>query len=115
MKIGPVTKIAITKERDFPATFLDVMPVYGADAYGIHAYITLQHVGPGFSGSLSFRVHGEGLDQMLEVLQRIKDRRTVTENRVMMAEAPEAERNEGSDVDNWEAEQVFQDREGQDD
>lgn len=112
MKVGAVVKIAITKEQDFPATFLDVMPAYGADVYGIHAYITLQHVGPGFSGSLSFRLHGEGLDQMLQVLQEIKIKKTNTENNEVMAEAPEF--NEGSDVDNWETEQVFQDREGQD-
>lgn len=109
MKIGEATEIYITKENTYPSTWLEVVPSYGGSAHGIHAYFTLHHLGPGHTTMTSFRLHGEGLDQMLAVLQEVKDKRTAAENKAMMAE-----RNEGSDVDNWEAEQVFQDREGLD-
>ena len=110
MRIGKAIEINITKEHSYPCTYLEVVPTIGGNAHGVHARFTLHHIGPGFTTMTNFRVHGEGLDQMLEALQEVKDKKTASENQVMMEEAPEF--NEGSDADNYEAEQVFQDQEG---
>ena len=112
MKIGKTTEVYITKKDAYPSTYLEIVPSFGGRVDGVHAYFVLHHLGPGHTTMTSFRVHGEGLDQMLQVLQEVKAKKTAAENQVMLEEAPEF--NEGSDVDNWEAEQVFQDQEGLD-
>lgn len=61
-----MTDIAITEEHGWPSTVLNLNALDYESRFGKHLLITLHHVGPGYSGTHSFRLHGDGLRQMAD-------------------------------------------------